>query len=196
MGLGLRIRLSKTRVWLNVERARLLDFLFGFEEVVTLVRRLDSASTQAVLKHFGAFIGRNCDIESGLTIHGARGGFKNLTMEDDCHLGKQVFLDLTAPVQIRRACTISMRSMILTHFDPGHSRMEETKYKTYAAGVEIGPDAYFGAGVIVLPGVHIGEGSILGAGAVIIRDVPPRSLAVGVPADSRSLRSASEKAFS
>jgi acetyltransferase-like isoleucine patch superfamily enzyme len=187
MGLGLRIRLSKTRVWLNVQRAGLLGFLFGFEEVVTLIRRLDKASTQAVLKHFGARIGRNCDLESGLTIHGARGGFKNLTVEDDCHIGKQVFLDLTAPVHIHKACTISMRSMILTHFDPGYARIGETKYNARTSGVEIGPGTYLGAGVIVLPGIRVGESSVVGAGAMVNRDVPRRSLATGVPARSRPL---------
>jgi maltose O-acetyltransferase len=89
---------------------------------------------------------------------------------------------LTAPVRIHASCTISMRSMILTHFDPGKARIEGTNYKAYAAGVEIGPRVYLGAGTVVLPGVRIGEDCIIGAHAVVARDVEPRSLAVGVPA--------------
>jgi len=39
-----------------------------------------------------------------------------------------------------------------------------------------------GANATVLPGVTVGEGSFVAAGAVVTEDVPPGSLAVGVPA--------------
>ncbi|MEL6493374.1 MAG: gamma carbonic anhydrase family protein [Cyanobacteria bacterium J06634_6] len=38
-----------------------------------------------------------------------------------------------------------------------------------------------GIGAIILNGVRVGAGSMVGAGAVVNRDVPPRSLVVGVP---------------
>jgi len=38
-----------------------------------------------------------------------------------------------------------------------------------------------GMGAIVLNGVRVGAGSIVGAGAVVTKDVPPRSLVVGIP---------------
>jgi acetyltransferase-like isoleucine patch superfamily enzyme len=43
-------------------------------------------------------------------------------------------------------------------------------------------DCWLGTGAIILPGVHIGRGSIIGAGAVVTKDIPPLSLAVGIPA--------------
>jgi len=39
-----------------------------------------------------------------------------------------------------------------------------------------------GGGATLLPGVEIGEEAFVGAGAVVTRDVPPRTLVVGVPA--------------
>jgi serine acetyltransferase len=36
--------------------------------------------------------------------------------------------------------------------------------------------------VIVLPGVTIGANAAIGAGAVVTQDIPPDSVAVGVPA--------------
>ena len=38
------------------------------------------------------------------------------------------------------------------------------------------------SGTSIIPGVRIGHHSMIGAGAVVIDDIPPYSLAVGVPA--------------
>lgn len=43
-------------------------------------------------------------------------------------------------------------------------------------------NVWIGARVIVLRGVTIGRGSVVGAGSIVNRDIPPRSLAVGVSA--------------
>ena len=48
--------------------------------------------------------------------------------------------------------------------------------------VVLGHDVWVGHGAIVLPGVTVGTGAAVGAGAVVSRDVPPFSVAVGVPA--------------
>ena len=47
--------------------------------------------------------------------------------------------------------------------------------------VEIGNFCYIGANVTILPGVHIGDDSIIGAGCVVNRDIPERSIVVGIP---------------
>ena len=49
-------------------------------------------------------------------------------------------------------------------------------------GVTIQDNVWIGARVTVLDGVTIGEGSVIGAGAVVTKDVPPMSVAVGIPA--------------
>jgi acetyltransferase-like isoleucine patch superfamily enzyme len=49
-------------------------------------------------------------------------------------------------------------------------------------GITIEDDVWIGAGVTVLDGVTIGTGSVIGAGAVVTRDIPSYSVAVGVPA--------------
>ena len=43
-------------------------------------------------------------------------------------------------------------------------------------------DAIIGVGAIVLGAITIGKGARVGGGAVVVRDVPPHSTAVGVPA--------------
>jgi phosphonate metabolism protein (transferase hexapeptide repeat family) len=49
-------------------------------------------------------------------------------------------------------------------------------------GITIGHDTWIGHGSVIMPGVTIGNGSIIGSNAVVTRDVPPYSIAVGVPA--------------
>ena len=48
--------------------------------------------------------------------------------------------------------------------------------------IYIGKNVWVGEKVTVLPGVHIGEGSIIGANSVVTHDIPPYSIAVGIPA--------------
>ncbi|HEY8519461.1 MAG TPA: acyltransferase [Gammaproteobacteria bacterium] len=50
------------------------------------------------------------------------------------------------------------------------------------APVKVGRHVWVGANVTILAGVTIGDGAVIGAGAVVRQDVPPRTLAVGVPA--------------
>jgi acetyltransferase-like isoleucine patch superfamily enzyme len=46
----------------------------------------------------------------------------------------------------------------------------------------IGEDVWIGANVCILAGVTIGRGSVIGMGSVVTKNVPPYSIAVGVPA--------------
>ena len=48
--------------------------------------------------------------------------------------------------------------------------------------VTIGRDCYIGMRVAILYSGDIGEGSIVGAGSVVVKPIPPYSLAVGCPA--------------
>ena len=49
----------------------------------------------------------------------------------------------------------------------------------------IGDDVYLGIGARVLGGIAIGSGAVIGANAVVIHDVPPGAVAIGIPATNR-----------
>lgn len=48
--------------------------------------------------------------------------------------------------------------------------------------VVIKDNVWIGEGAKIMPGVTVGESSIIGANSVVTKDIPPYSLAVGIPA--------------
>ena len=48
--------------------------------------------------------------------------------------------------------------------------------------IVIEDDVWLGAGVQVMDGVHIGRGAVIGANAVVTQNIPPCSIAAGIPA--------------
>lgn len=51
-----------------------------------------------------------------------------------------------------------------------------------ALPITVGNNVWFGANVNVMPGVTIGDGCVIAAGSVVTKDIPPNSLAAGIPA--------------
>lgn len=48
--------------------------------------------------------------------------------------------------------------------------------------IKVGNNVHIGTGVTIMPGVTIGNNCIIGVGAIVTRDIPDNSIAVGVPA--------------
>jgi acetyltransferase-like isoleucine patch superfamily enzyme len=53
---------------------------------------------------------------------------------------------------------------------------------TTRQGITIEDDVWVGSNAIFLDGAHVGRGSVIGAGSVVRGNIPPYSIAVGVPA--------------
>lgn len=67
---------------------------------------------------------------------------------------------------------------------------EDMKDADYFAPIVVEDNVHIGWNAIIMPGVRIGSDSVIGCGAVVTKDVPSGSIAVGVPA--RVVRSTEE----
>jgi maltose O-acetyltransferase len=84
-------------------------------------------------------------------------------------------------VRIGANCSIGTYAILM---DNDYHRLEpERRYeRPESAPIILEENVWLGARVIVLRGVTIGAGSAIGAGSVVTHPIPPRTLAVGVPA--------------
>jgi acetyltransferase-like isoleucine patch superfamily enzyme len=140
----------------------------------------DLALGAAVARQGAIAIDSGSFVSQGVIIH-PHGG--------SVHLGHHVFLGPYVViyghggVKIGSDTLVSMHVRILSsnHSIPPVAVAIRTQ-PDLARPTRIGRDVWLGAGVTVLGGVTIGDGCIVGAGAVVSRDLPPGSIAVGVPA--------------
>lgn len=80
-------------------------------------------------------------------------------------------------IEIGEDTQIGPGTIITTTDHDYHSNLE-TRFK----GVIIGKGVWIGANVTILPGAEIGDFAVIGAGSVVNRKIPPRAVALGVPA--------------
>jgi acetyltransferase-like isoleucine patch superfamily enzyme len=104
-------------------------------------------------------IGDNCRVNDFSVINGAG----NITIGSNVHIGAQA---------------------MITSVDHIFSDSNEliSKQGITNIGITIEDNVIISASAVILDGVNIGTGSVIGAGAVVTRDIPPFSIAVGVPA--------------
>lgn len=118
-------------------------------------------SSYCVLKTYGGYIrlGSNCTVNNYAILYGQGG------------------LDIGNYVRI--AAQVVIMPMNHIYEDPDIPIFRQGM-KTL--GIKIEDDVWLGAGAKILDGVVIGQGSVIGAGAVVSRNIPPYSVAVGIPA--------------
>ena len=121
--------------------------------------------------------GKNINVERGALI-----GY-NIEIGDNSGIGINARLSTTGGIIIGKNVMMGPDVVIMTqehkHDEITRPMMEQGFEK---ASVIIEDDVYIGIRVIILAGVRIGRSSIIGAGAVVTKDIPPFSIAVGVPA--------------
>ena len=91
-----------------------------------------------------------------------------------------IILDV-APVIFGDDCMLGPRVSV---FAAGHplDPYERRSGLEYGKPVTVGNNVWIGGGAILNPGVTIGDNAVIASGAVVTKDIPPNSLAAGVPA--------------
>lgn len=102
---------------------------------------------------------------------------KNCSINSFCHFSGNGNISIEDNVLIAAQCVLVSANHNFESIEQPLCFQGETR-----APIVIEDNCWLGAGVKVLAGVTIGHDSVIGAGAVVNKDIPPFSVAVGVPA--------------
>ena len=109
------------------------------------------------VSHVGRFL-------TGIEIHPA------------ARLGRGLFIDHGMGVVIGETTVVGRNVTLLQGVTLGGTSLKrEKRHPT------LGDNVVVGTGAAIIGAITIGEGSRIGAGSVVVRDVPPNSVVVGVP---------------
>jgi acetyltransferase-like isoleucine patch superfamily enzyme len=106
-----------------------------------------------------------------------RGGAR-LELGDRCFINNGCVIESALEVVIGDNCMIGDGVQIR---DAAYHQVSEGS-EPKRAPVRIGRNVWLANGCMILPGVEIGDHSVVGAGAVVSRSVPQRSIVAGNPA--------------
>lgn len=111
-------------------------------------------------------------------------GNGNLSIGIDSFIGHEVMLVSTAPSEIKIGdyVDIAPRAYLGTGTHEIDAKGLHVAGKGKSGSIQIGNGVWIGACAVILPGVVIGEKSIIAAGAVVNKNIPPYTVAAGVPA--------------
>ena len=180
MGIGIRKIIGKAYFRYNVLKFDFRKFMFGFDYANNFIKESDKVSLLLIIKKYGATIGSNCDIESGLTFHNCS-DYKRFVVGDNVHIGKNCFFDLADEVVVESNVVISMNSSFITHINMKKSELAKI-FKSKTDKVILRKNTYIGASCCLLMGVELGENCFVAAGSVVTKSFKSNSFIAGVPA--------------
>lgn len=141
--------------------------------------RLGDRFRGAILRGLGYPIGPRVTLAPGFVI---KSRTDLLHIGEGTFINRDVFFDAKSEISIGRFCDIGFRSMFVTATHELISDLAGRRPVHGGGKIVVEDFVWIGANVTVLPGVTIGTGSVVGAGSVVTKDIPPHTLALGVPA--------------
>jgi acetyltransferase-like isoleucine patch superfamily enzyme len=123
-----------------------------------------------------ACVRERCELDDQVVV--GRGAF----VENDVVVGARTKIQANAYVTAYTVVEedVFIAPGVVTTNDNFMGRTEERH--ELRRGPTIRRGARIGGGAVLLPGIEIGEEAFVGAGAVVLHDVPPRTVVVGNPA--------------
>jgi acetyltransferase-like isoleucine patch superfamily enzyme len=168
--------------------------------LIALLRRVQTFLLLMRKKHYLVY-GDNLHIGRGTRLWAPH----SIRIGSHVYIGKDVHIE--ANCDIGNFCLIANRVAIIGRDDHDfnaigfpmryapwiNSRRFSSPYWKNKAVIE--QDVWIGYGAIVLTDVTIGRGAVIAAGSVVTKDIPPYSIAAGVPAKVISQRFTDSKAI-
>jgi len=132
------------------------------------------SDNKGIIIEEGAYIGRN-------SILSCKNG--DIVISKNVNIGFNCDVFSASKVEIGENTLIAAYSYII---GGGHNYTRTdipiTEQEKHSYGIEIGKNCWIGAGVNILDNTTIGSETIIGAGAVVTENIPPYSIAAGIPA--------------
>lgn len=101
------------------------------------------------------------------------------------HLGKNVFINAGCKFQDQGGIYIGDNVLIghnVVLATLNHNEDVKKRGNLIPDPIKIGNDVWIGSNATILSGVNVGDGAIVAAGAVVTKDVEPKTIVGGVPA--------------
>lgn len=131
----------------------------------------------------GITLGNNVLIQERVYLDTQTAEWGYITVGDNTYIGTGTTLFGHVGLEIGKYCLLA-QNITLTPYS--HKFQNPSDYIVNQGGnmkkVTIGDDVYIGMGVNVTYLGNIGKGSVIGAGSTVVKEIPPYSVAVGVPA--------------
>jgi acetyltransferase-like isoleucine patch superfamily enzyme len=165
-----------SELWHNRSRPRLLTTAWArawARRCVTFPRLVGYSWRSFNLRRRGAHLGLAVYISPG-NIYGT---LQKLSVGDYSFIGRTT-IQLHENVWIGKCVCINDQVSIYT----ATHALRDPNWSTIAKPVTIEEYSWIASGATILPGVRVGRGAVVGASAVVARDVPDYSLAIGNPA--------------
>jgi len=128
-----------------------------------------------VLNQGGEIHTGNCQFYSGVRLEVGRGAV--IRIGNGTYLNRRTLVVAHDRVEIGKLCKIAWDVVIM---DTDQHVIPQIENRNLP--VVIGDEVWIGCRAIILKGVTIGSRAVIAAGSVVTKDVPPDSIAAGVPA--------------
>ena len=184
-GLWYRIWMGSVKGWLlvgNNVRIRYPKYLHvGKQVIIEDGVELNCLATNGIQLGDRVSIGKYAIIRPANIYGGSIG--EGLVLGNHSNIGPYNYIGCSGKITIGNHVMLAPRVSIYAEnhlFDHTHITIKEQGVKRMDVTIE--DDCWIASNVVILAGVTIGKGSVVAAGSVVNENIPPYSVAAGVPA--------------